>query len=213
MNEITIMNRWDFSYEVNMGRGSRFKVEWNDGSIEEYESGDYIEGDMYENRVTARIFADNNDEISSLVNYRGDLSWPGGKTLIDTSKCPSLKKLFCECLEFLDLSNNPNLERLDLPLGRFTEINLSGAKELEFLRLTHCDYIEKLDLSNCNRINFLWLYDCPALREIKLSEHSRLDKLYYNRIKSLSKESEEQLLDVLESNGGYIRKIFPGDGL
>ena len=98
-------------------------------------------------------------------------------TSLDLSHNPNLQRLTCRAtgLTSLDLSHNPNLQRLNCNFTGLTSLDLSHNPELEYLSCVSNKFT-KLDLSNNTKLTEVYCSD-GKLTELNVKQCNLLNKL------------------------------------
>lgn len=231
-NEILVDdNSWLEFYSVVIPGSGTLTAEWGNGKIEQIE-GEVIWLDRWDgldnpycpnlprketrhNRVSLSTEAEN-----GIISFRLEAPWAYGgpygwhsraQVHIDISRCPSLQQLTCAKVQSLDVTQNTNLEGLEIWYADLQELNLDNNHRLETLKIFHCNNLKKLDLSNCTGLKHLVLYCCQKLDTVILNDKSELEYVSYNYNTAIAGESEDRLLAAIERNGGYVEKTYLGD--
>lgn len=227
-NEILVDdNCWLEWYSVAISGSGTLTAEWGNGKIEQAD-GEVIQivrrddldnpycpnlprKETRHNRVRLSTEAEN-----GIISFRLVAPWAYGwhsraRVHIDISRCPSLQQLTCAKVQSLDVTQNTNLERLEIWYADLQELNLDNNYRMETLKIFCCNNLKKLDLSNCPGLKHLVLYCCQKLDSVILNDKSDLEYVSYNYNTAIAGESEDRLLAAIERNGGCVEKTYLGD--
>ena len=223
-NEILVDdNLWGEFYSVAIPGSGTLTAEWGNGKIEQADGEDIWldrwnglhpnppQEETRHNKVHLSTEAEN-----GIISFRLIGPWTYGwhsraQVHIDISRCPSLQQLTCAKVQSLDVTQNTNLEGLEIWYADLQELNLDNNLRLETLKIFHCNNLKKLDLSNCPGLKYLELYCCQKLDTVILNDKSELEYVSYNYNTAIAGESEDRLLAAIEQNGGYVEKTYLGD--
>lgn len=222
INEIFIDDDiWGNMYAVEIPGGGTLTAEWGNGETEQAT----VKMIMFErnglNRKIGYERQSNNVRLSTdaeqgITTFGLITPWTYGfyhygRAIIDTSRCPSLQKMWCAKVSSLSLSQNLNLQRLGIWYSDLAELDLRNNHAIESLQIHNCDNLRELDLTGCPDLRYLVLRSCPSLRTLVLNEESKLDYVSYNYNTAIAGESEDKLLETIARNGGQVAKIYMGD--
>lgn len=221
-NEILVDdNFWGVFYSVVIPGSGTLTAEWGNGKIEQVNVEEIsfdrwyglnrVQEETRHNKVHLSTEAEN-----GIISFRLIGPWAYGwhsraQVHIDISRCPSLQQLTCAKVQSLDVTQNTNLEGLEIWYADLQELNLDNNHRLETLKIFHCNNLKKLDLSNCPGLKYLELYCCQKLDTVILNDKSELEYVSYNYNTAIAGESEDRLLAAIEQNGGYVEKTYLGD--
>ena len=221
-NEILVDdNCWLEWYSVAIPGSGTLTAEWGNGKIEQADIEvisfdrwgglNRVQEETRHNRVRLSTEAEN-----GIISFRLVAPWAYGwhsraRVHIDISRCPSLQQLTCAKVQSLDVTQNTNLEKIEIWYADLQELNLDNNHRLETLKIFHCNNLKKLDLSNCPGFKHLVLYCCQKLDTVTLNDKSELEYVSYNYNTAIAGESEDRLLAAIERNGGYVEKTYLGD--
>ena len=190
------------SLRVYVTPGCGWNVVWGGDCAEHYTgTGDwqYIShGDSPIRCV--HILAEDGGEIIGIGVGGDECSW----SKIDVSRCPSLRYFMNNRAEALDVSCNPLLKELDCQNGTFGALDLSANPELEKLTCNWCKDLTALNLSQNLALRELDI--CfSGIKRLGLHNRSVLQQVVMEDVE-LDERSEKYLLQILERNGGEVRK-------
>ncbi|HBU78963.1 MAG TPA: hypothetical protein DEF18_12755, partial [Muricauda sp.] len=172
--------------------GSKYTIDWGDGTIEEYVSTlntinienelvhQYQENGIYEIKVTGAVEV---IEYLSFNNSDQEQNFESNITSAEIDKLILLKtcEFYAGALTSLDTSNNIALEKLSVGYNQITNLNLSNNVNLKTLwarhnQLTQIDVTENADLESLfvsgNQISSLDVSNNPMLKAILASENN-----------------------------------------
>ena len=172
--------------------GSKYTIDWGDGTIEEYVSTlstinienelvhRYQENGIYEIKVTGAVEV---IEYLSFNNSDQEQNFESNITSAEIDKLILLKtcEFYAGALTSLDTSNNIALEKLSVGYNQITNLNLSNNVNLKTLwarhnQLTQIDVTENADLESLfvsgNQISSLDVSNNPMLKAILASENN-----------------------------------------
>ena len=172
--------------------GSKYTIDWGDGTIEEYVSTlntinienelvhQYQENGIYEIKVTGAVEV---IEYLSFNNSDQGQNFESNITSAEIDKLILLKtcEFYAGALTSLDTSNNIVLEKLSVGYNQITNLNLSNNVNLKTLwarhnQLTQIDVTENADLESLfvsgNQISSLDVSNNPMLKAILASENN-----------------------------------------
>ena len=172
--------------------GSKYTIDWGDGTIEEYVSTlntinienelvhQYQENGIYEIKVTGAVEV---IEYLSFNNSDQEQNFESNITSAEIDKLILLKtcEFYAGALTSLDTSNNIVLEKLSVGYNQITNLNLSNNVNLKTLwarhnQLTQIDVTENADLESLfvsgNQISSLDVSNNPMLKAILASENN-----------------------------------------
>jgi len=172
--------------------GSKYTIDWGDGTIEEYVSTlstinienelvhQYQENGIYEIKVTGAVEV---IEYLSFNNSDQGQNFESNITSAEIDKLILLKtcEFYAGALTSLDTSNNIALEKLSVGYNQITNLNLSNNVNLKTLwarhnQLTQIDVTENADLESLfvsgNQITSLDVSNNPMLKAILASENN-----------------------------------------
>lgn len=132
----------------------------------------------------------------------------GGITVLDVSKCPELRYLYCEAtsIKSLDVSKNPHLRTLSCFLASISSIDVSKNLELERLICSH-NPISSLDVSKNKLLNRLQ-FDNTKIAQIDVSQNPELDLLDCARTGITNLDvSQNPKLDFLSCGYAPLEKL------
>ena len=221
-NEILVDdNCWLEWYSVAIPGSGTLTAEWGNGKIEQADIevisfdrwGDLNRFQEETSHIRIRL---STEAENGIISFRLVAPWAYGwhsraRVHIDISRCPSLQQLTCAKVQSLDVTQNTNLERLEIWYADLQELNLDNNHRLETLKIFCCNNLKKLDLSNCPGLKHLVLYCCQKLDSVILNDKSELEYVSYNYNTAIAGESEDRLLAAIERNGGYVEKTYLGD--
>ena len=208
INEIFIDDDiWGNFYAVEIPGGGTLTAEWGNGETEQatvkmimFERNGLNREIGYERQCNnVRLSTDAEQEITifglltpwtySFCHY--------GQVSINTSRCPSLQKIWCAKVTSLSLSKNINLRELGIWYSDLNELDLNDNRALRALEIHNCDNIRELDLTGCPDLRYLVLRSCRSLRTLVLNEASKLDYVSFNYNTAIAGESEDELLTTI----------------
>lgn len=172
--------------------GSKYTIDWGDGTIEEYVSTlstinienelvhQYQENGIYEIKVTGAVEV---IEYLSFNNSDQGQNFESNITSAEIDKLILLKtcEFYAGALTSLETSNNIALEKLSVGYNQITNLNLSNNVNLKTLwarhnQLTQIDVTENADLESLfvsgNQISSLDVSNNPMLKAILASENN-----------------------------------------
>ena len=149
------------------------------------------------------IFAEDCGEIIG-IDAGGSIWSTCSWSKIDVSRCPSLRYFRNNRAEALDVSCNPLLKELDCQNGTFGTLDLSANPELKKLTCNWCKDLTELNLSRnlaLRELNICF----SAIKRLGLHNRSALQSVVMEDVE-LDERSEKYLHQILERNGGEVRK-------
>lgn len=196
-----------YDFDLWVPEGCSWMVEWGDGAWNRYTgTGEW--------QSASHCFQDfGMQSIYVFVEDEGDIL--GFKSVgrgllkkVNISHCPALSYLYFEnChVKSLDVSANPHLKELCCMHGVFDKLDLSGNPELEKLTISFCDNLKALNLSKNPALRELEL-TYSGVRRLGLNNRSALRDVVLDDVE-LDERSMKYLHQVLEQNGGCIRKSW-----
>lgn len=188
------------SLKVYVTPGCGWTVEWGD-LVEHYTgTGDGQSIGHSSPFRSVHIFAEDGGEIIGIDVGGGECSW----SKIDVSRCPSLRYFRNNRAVALDVSCNPLLKELYCEDGTFGTLDLSANPELEKLTCNWCKDLTELNLSRNLALRELEICFSP-IKRLGLHNRSVLQSVVMEYVE-LDERSEKYLLQILERNGGEVRK-------
>ena len=184
--------------------GCGWNVVWGDCAEHYTGTGDWQSISHGDSPIRCvHILAEDGGEIIG-IDVGGPF-WPTCSwSKIDVSRCPSLRYFMNERAEALDVSCNPLLKELDCQNGTFGALDLSANPELEKLTCNRCKDLTALNLSRNLALRELDI--CfSAIKRLGLHNRSVLQQVVMEDVE-LDERSEKYLLQILERNGGEVRK-------
>lgn len=117
-----------------------------------------------------------NQEIKKLY-ITGELSG------INLSNNPDIVDLELECeIDSLDITHLHSLKSLVLYYHKMTALDLSNNPDLERLRLFECEDLNELHLSNNPNLQTLWIWGGSSIHGLDLSNNAELGDLYIDDV-------------------------------
>ena len=153
--------------------------------------------------LSDKAFAEDCGEIIG-IDAGGSIWSTCSWSKIDVSRCPSLRYFRNNRAEALDVSCNPLLKELDCQNGTFGTLDLSANPELKKLTCNWCKDLTELNLSRnlaLRELNICF----SAIKRLGLHNRSVLQSVVMEDVE-LDERSEKYLLQILERNGGEVRK-------
>lgn len=164
--------------------GSYFKVDWGDGTIEEYKS--YRNNGIEEQNELTHLYTEQHEftiqisgplqviELFWFNNRVQEDGWKSHLTSIDLSKMPLLKSCFIFYGKFtqLDVSKNPLLEILRLDHNQITQLDVTQNTKLTELTLAN-NQLSSLDLSHNGELSRLFV-DHNQLQNLNISQSPKI---------------------------------------
>lgn len=209
--KLTVPNGAAQQYAIG-GRtsGDKITVDWGDGNPVEYTL----------TNSTTPVYNDNGTQgttvtITGPVRYLDLSSYPGFGTennisAIDLSgndSLRSLKTFMNEEIQTIDVSNEPNLEELDVAYSGLSTLNIANNRKLTKLDAGGNEELATIDLSNAPELVDLNLKN-NAFEEIDLSHNPKIQKLQLqnNYIESVDLSNLTALTDLSVQNN-YIDEL------
>lgn len=197
-------------------------VAWGDGRKESFEGRqDYLNGGLVWHRFdhyypfkdynyTIDIYADDD----AIIGFSGMAIFEQYTTRVDLSRCSSLKVFeysACEGIP-LDVSHNPNLEKIVVREVTNERLDFSANPLLEELQISESKNLAGIKLSKNDRLRKLNITMNPKLHRVALSNKSSLNWLSYWCTDNLNPKDKEYLMKTLERNAPYYIEHFGNDG-
>ena len=202
--------------------GKKANVAWGDGRKQSvYGREDYLNGGLVWQRVDHYFPQKDNDytigiqsdDDNTIIGFSGMAMFEQYTTRIDLSRCPSLKVFEYSACEgiLLDVSGNPNLERVLVREVTNQQLDFSANPKLEELQISESNNLVSIKLSKNDRLRKLNICVNPKLQKVALSNKSSLNWLSYWGTDNLNPKDKEYLLKTLERNSPYYIEDFGND--